>query len=282
MHCSRKPLPMRTMVLLSVALLSLSFSREPRASATATRAAGPPAIPVAAGAFVMTKSIPAAATQAAAADERVVYGISNSEIVKYDRDSGVELGRSKGPAQHLNSGFLHAGKLYCAHSNYPRLPHQSDLRLLDPDTMQLSAFHTFVDPPGSITWAVRRDTQWWCHFAHYGSDNARSVLVQYDDGWRERARWTYPKELIAEWGAYSLSGGIWQGDDLLATGHDHKLLYRLRVPANSAVVEALEKIRAPFTGQGIALDPKTRHLVGIDRGRKRIVFARYEEAPPPR
>ena len=39
-------------------------------------------------------------------------------------------------AKHLNSGFFHDGKLYCAHSNYPKLPESSQLMVLDPDTMK--------------------------------------------------------------------------------------------------------------------------------------------------
>ena len=36
----------------------------------------------------------------------------------------------------------------------------------------------------------------------------------------------------------SLSGGIWMGDDLLATGHDKKVIYRLRVPKMGTVINA--------------------------------------------
>jgi len=216
------------------------------------------------------------ATQAAAADADFVYAVSNTAVVKYDRKTGKELAKSTGKAEHLNSGFLFKDRLYCAHSNYPRKPHQSDIRVLDPAAMTLTIFHTFADPPGSLTWAVRRDNQWWCHFAHYGKDNAKSVLVQYDDAWKELNRWTYPADLIADWGAYSLSGGIWHGDHLLATGHDRKVLYRLRVPKAGKVVEVVEVLHSPFPGQGIANDPKTGGLVGIDRAKQQVVFAGFE------
>src|SRR5688500_14124473 len=62
------------------------------------------------------------AVQAAAADERHVYAIDNRRIARYDRASGKRLAESDGDALHLNSGFLWRGKLYCAHSNYPRKP----------------------------------------------------------------------------------------------------------------------------------------------------------------
>jgi len=238
----------------------------------------PADFPQSRGAYVPAGSLASAhATQAAAADEKFVYAVSNTAVVKYDRATGKELSKSTGKAEHLNSGFLWEGKLYCAHSNYPKKPHASDIRVLDPATMELTVFHTFAEPPGSLTWAVRRGGHWWCHFAHYGKDNSKSVLACYDDRWREVGRWSYPQELVAEWGTYSLSGGLWQGDELLATGHDKQLLYRLKVPARGKVVEVVEVIRSPFAGQGIAVDPATGGLVGIDRGKKQVVFARWEQ-----
>ncbi|MFO0930865.1 MAG: endonuclease [Gemmataceae bacterium] len=215
------------------------------------------------------------ATQAAAADAATVYAVSSTTVARYDRATGKALGVSTGQAEHLNSGFLWQGKLYCAHSNYPKRPHRSDLRVLDPATMRLEMYHTFADPPGSLTWAVRRGDAWWCHFAHYGRDNHRSVLVRYDDRWREIGRWTYPKELVADWGSYSLSGGLWDGDSLLATGHDKKVIYRLRVPPTGRVVEVADVVRSPFPGQGIAADPNTGGLVGIDRDGGAVLFARF-------
>jgi hypothetical protein len=215
------------------------------------------------------------ATQAAAADEEFVYAISDSVVVKYERATGKELAKSSGEATHLNSGFFWEGKLFCAHSNYPRKPHKSDLRVLEPATMELKVFHAFEKPPGSLTWAVRRGGHWWCHFAHYGKDNAQSTLVQFDKEWRETRRWMYPKTLVADWGDYSLSGGIWHGDDLLATGHDKRVIYRLRVPAREKDVEILDAIASPFPGQAIAADP-LGGLIGIDRGKRQVIFAQLK------
>lgn len=234
-------------------------------------------LPKSAGAFVVTGSMASPlANQAAAADETFVYVVDNGVIAKLDRSTGKELGRSVGKAQHLNSGFLREGKVYCAHSNYPKTPHQSDIRVLDPETMKLDIFHVFDAPPGSLTWAVRRGTHWWCCFAHYGKDNEKTVLVQYDEGWKEMGRWTFPKELVADWGSSSLSGGIWMDDDLLATGHDKKVIYKLKVPKEGSVVKVIEVIPSPFPGQGIAADPKTGGLVGIDRGKRQVLFAKFE------
>lgn len=227
--------------------------------------------------YVVTDTLASSnATQAAAADEKFIYAVSSTNVVQYDRATGKELARSTGKAEHLNSAFLWNGKLYCAHSNYPRTPHQSDLRVLDPTTLELKIFHTFQEPPGSLTWAIRRGEDWWCHFAHYGKENGKSVLVRYDDRWRETGRWTYPEALVADWGSYSLSGGIWHGDHLLATGHDKKVIYKLRLPKDGKVIEVVEILASPFPGQGIANDVKTGGLIGIDRGKQQVLFARLE------
>jgi hypothetical protein len=233
-------------------------------------------LPVSESAYVATRSLPSAhATQAAAADAKYIYAISSKDVAKLDRASGKELAVSTGEAKHLNSGFVWEGKLLCAHSNFPKKPDQSDIRVLDPESMKLTIFHTFENPPGSLTWVVRRGEHWWCHFAHYGADKEKSVLVRFDEKWQESGRWTYAKNLVDDWGSYSLSGGIWLGDELLATGHDKKLLYRLRLPKDGTVIECIETVRSPFPGQGIALDTETNELIGIERA-KGILFARFE------
>jgi hypothetical protein len=82
--------------------------------------------------------------------------------------------------------------------------------------------------------------------------------------------------VVADLGNYSVSGGVWRGDELLVTGHDHRRIYRLRIPSAGSILEFVDVIPAPFTGQGIADDPATGGLIGIDRGKKRIVFAEFE------
>lgn len=219
------------------------------------------------------------ATQAAAADERFMYAVSSTAIAKLDRESGKELALSTGKASHLNSAVLIDGKLYAAHSNFPLKPEQGEIRVLDPETMKLELFHRFQEPPGSITWVLKREGSWWCHFAGYGTEKEKSCLLRYDAGWKETGRWAYPPELMKDWGTMSLSGGIWQGDILLTTGHDKKVIYRLKVPEKGGMVEWLGTIPSPFPGQGIAADPKTGGLVGIDRKRKAVIFAELVTEP---
>lgn len=249
----------RSCAIIAIIWISLAFAGE---------------LPAPSGAYVATGTMNSSyATQAAAADDKYVYAISSTTVAKYDRATGKELAKSRGAAQHLNSGFLWNGKLYCVHSNYPQMPHESDLRVLDPESMELIVFHRFENPPGSLTWAVRRGEYWWCHFAHYGADNARAVLVKYDDRWKELARWRYPKDLVADWDGASLSGGIWQGEEILGIGHDKTVLYRLRVPARGDEIELVGVLQSPFPGQGIATDPKTGGLVGISRPKRQVIFA---------
>ena len=224
------------------------------------------------------------ATQAAAADERHVYAIASRSIAKYDRRSGQRLAESSGCATHLNSGFFWQGKLYCAHSNYPAKPERSELLVLDPESMELTTYHDFAGQPGSLTWAVRHDDAWWCNFAYYDADNHKSYLARFDDNWREQARWAYPMKLVERLGRHSLSGGIWYHEQLLATDHDHEVLYRLALPPAAesdkpGVLELREVWPAPFAGQGIADDPVTGGLVGIVRKKKLVIFAERQATP---
>jgi hypothetical protein len=219
------------------------------------------------------------ATQAAAADATHVYAISSTAVARYDRRSGrLEAVGTATDARHLNSGFLHEGRIYCAHSNYPAEPPESDIRVFDPATGELGLFHRFADPPGSLVWCVRRAGAWWCCFAWYGGENARTVLVEYADGGleQERRRFTFPAEVVADWDGMSASGGIWDGDTLLVSHHHFPVLYRLALPAEGTQLVLVESLGCPFPGQGIAADPATGGLVGIDRDHRRIVFAERE------
>jgi hypothetical protein len=214
------------------------------------------------------------ATQAAAADQKFVYAVSSTRVAVYDRATGKHLHTSDGKAEHLNSAFLRNGKLYCAHSNYPKKPETSDIRVYDAATNKLTIFHEFKDPPGSLVWNVHDGKHWWCCFAHYGkAENANTLLVRMTDEFKEEQRWTFPKAVVDDWDGMSASGGIWDGDTLLVTHHHFKVLYRLRVPTRGTELELVEALASPFPGQGIARDPATGGLVGIDRGAKKVIFA---------
>lgn len=214
------------------------------------------------------------ATQAAAADEKFVYAVSNTTVAQYDRATGKLVGTGTAPdARHLNSAFVHKGKVYCAHSNYPAKPDESDVRVYDPRARALTVFHKFERPPGSLVWCVHDGKGWWCCFAHYKEDNARTLLVRMTGDFKELARWTFPAKVVADWDGMSASGGVWDGDTLLVSHHHFRVLYRLRAPADGKELELVEALRSPFPGQGIAADPKTGGLVGIDRAKRTVVFA---------
>jgi hypothetical protein len=213
------------------------------------------------------------ATQAAAATEKHVFAVSSTTVAAYDRDTGKLLATSEGKAQHLNSAFVWKGKVYSAHSNYPKKPETSEVRVYDPETNKLTVFHDFKDPPGSLVWNVHDGKNWWCCFAHYGADNAKTVLLKMTDEFKELQRWTFPKAVVDDWDKMSASGGIWEGDTLLVSHHHYKVLYRLRVPKDGTELEFVEALACPFPGQGIAADPKTGGLVGIDRDAKKVLFA---------
>lgn len=231
--------------------------------------------------WVRTGTLDAAeAVQAAAADQRRVYAINNTHVAAYDRETGERVALSQGPAQHLNSGFLWKDRLYCAHSNYPRVPERSMIKVLDLATMQLRTFKDFGASEGSLTWAFQHDGGWWCNFAYYGDQNHRTTLLCFDDQWQERGHWTYPDHVIDQLGRYSLSGGIWYGGHLLVTGHDEPVIYRLRLPQEGNELECVDQVPAPFTGQGFAVDPRTGGLVGIHRARRQLVFAKTADTTP--
>jgi hypothetical protein len=59
-----------------------------------------------------------------AVDDEHVYAITNAAIGKYRKDTGERVGGWKesadGHIKHLNAGLILDGRLWCAHSNYPR------------------------------------------------------------------------------------------------------------------------------------------------------------------
>lgn len=219
------------------------------------------------------------ANQAAAADGRFVYAINNHIVAKYDRKGGELVATSTGDAHHLNSGFFHEGKLYCAHSNFPQKPEVSVIKVLDVESMTLSDFHSFGHSPhGSLTVALLEDDAWWCVFAVYGKeDNSRTVLVKFDSDWNELGVWKFPPSVTSDLGSSSISGGIWQDGNLLATGHDKKVIYQLKLPEAGEQLVHTGTLASPFPGQGIAEDPTTGGLIGINRKERQIVFAEREK-----
>tara|TARA_R110001592_G_scaffold148471_3_gene373347 strand:- start:38914 stop:40548 length:1635 start_codon:yes stop_codon:yes gene_type:complete len=216
------------------------------------------------------------ARQAAAATKQHIFAINNHSISKYDRKSGSFIASKDYPnTKHLNSGFLSEGLLYCAHSNYPNQPDSSSIRLIDPKTLALTQTINLRKSEGSLTWIVKSNGFWYALFAYYGEDNHLSYLARMNENWEVLQKWTFPDSLIKEMGKMSISGGVAWDKGFLVTGHDEKLLYYIKLPETGDNLNFIKQYEAPFTGQGIALDPWTGGLIGINRADKKVVAAKF-------
>ncbi len=128
--------------------------------------------------------------------------------------------------------------------------------VLDPLKMELKTFHSFGASEGSLTWAIKHNEHWYCNFAYYDQQNDRSYLAKFNQDWKELQRWKYPAELLKKLGQHSLSGGIKQQQELLVTGHDEPVIFRLQFPDDKqSELKLLGEQRAPITGQALHLIP---------------------------
>lgn len=227
------------------------------------------------------------AKQAVAVDKDHFYVINNSAIRKYTKSDGKLVASWDGTAlgiQHLNSGVVIKGKLYCANSNFPDMPMASAVEIFDVKTMQHVGNHSFgISPYGSLTWIDQKDGYWYIGFAHYSGKNAsegRDVrwtsLVKYNADWVQVEAWTYPKNLLELFAPMSNSGGAWGNDGLLyLTGHDHPELYAVKLPKSGYILEYVKTIPVSMPGQGIAFDRDVKGKVivyGIHRAHKEVVI----------
>ncbi|WP_339902215.1 hypothetical protein [uncultured Cyclobacterium sp.] len=212
------------------------------------------------------------ARQAAAANEHYIYAINNHTISKYERATGNLIVTKNLPnTKHLNSGFFYKDLLYCAHSNYPNQPDSSSIRIIDPENLILAKTINLGESEGSLTWIVKNKEHWYALFAYYGKDNHLTYLAKMNNNWEIIGKWTFPKKMIEEMGKMSISGGVPWKEGFLVTGHDEKKLYYLILPKTGKTLNFIEKYKAPFTGQGIALDPLNGGLVGINRAENTLI-----------
>jgi outer membrane protein assembly factor BamB len=225
------------------------------------------------------------ANQGVAVDADCFYAIDNRAIGKYRKTTGARVGgwegAENGPLKHLNAGVVIDGKLYCAHSNFPEMPEKSSVEIWDADTMQHIGQHVFDEPPGSLTWAVKRGGEWFACFAHYRKtgDPARTGVVKFDAQWRPLAHWSFPAALIQRFAGNSSSGGAFgPGGHLFVTGHDVPELYVLDVP--DAGGELLWRATIPISAAGQAFawdvsDPGA--LYSIARKTREVIVSRILE-----
>ena len=226
------------------------------------------------------------ARQGVAVDGSHFYAIDNFHIAKYDRRTGARVGEWKGrpggPIVHLNSCMAIDAELVCAHSNYPGVPMVSSIEVWDPATLAHRRSHSFGIYEGSLTWALRRDGDWWLNFAHYGLASGVpgrgpewTSLVRVGPDWARKAAYVYPPAFVAKLAPYSASGGNWGPEGALyVTGHDEPMLYMLRIPAMGSVLDWVDTIPAPIHGQAWVFDPlDVRTVWGIQRASGEVVVA---------
>jgi hypothetical protein len=234
------------------------------------------------------RRFPAAeATQGVAVDAGHVYAIANYTIGKYEKKTGKRVsgwdGEKGKPFIHLDSGAVHGGVLYCAHSNYPGVPMVSSIETWDAKTLQHTGSHSFGIGAGSATWVDLYKGHRYVTFAHYkssadepGRDPRWTSLLQFDSEWRRLQGWVYPDELVSKLGNFSISGGVFAPDGkLFCTGHDNAEVYVLQFPKGGSSLQWEAMFPVTFNGQGIALDPTDSQLLyGIDRAKREVVVTR--------
>ncbi|WP_298862941.1 hypothetical protein [uncultured Gimesia sp.] len=222
------------------------------------------------------------AHQGVAVDETSFFAISSREISRFQKSDGKLLETWTGPKdshiRHLNSGVVIAGKLYCAHSNWPQKPLKNTVEVFDAKQLKHLETLKFPETKGAINWIDRRQGKWWIAFAFYGElENVRKTyLVRYSDDWKPERTWTFPDTVLKRFLPNSNSGGAWGPNGLLyTTGHDRGELYVLRIPETDGTLEHVETLSAPLAGQGIAWDQSDiGTLYGIHRQQKQVIKMR--------
>ncbi|MCB1664636.1 MAG: hypothetical protein KDI28_02610 [Pseudomonadales bacterium] len=221
---------------------------------------------------IMTTFATFDARQAVAVDADAFYAVNNFRVTRHDKRSGEPqlqwdgVSDETGPLIHLDSGMVHEGRLYAAHSNYPLWPMSSSIEIWDTATMAHVASHSFGIQLGSMTWIDRHEGYWWGGFGNYdkvqdGQDHPYgetrfSQVVKMDDAFRILEQWSLPAALYPRLTPMSNSGGSWGADGYLyLTGHDYPEIYVMRPPVTGGTLEWVATVHVPgLNGQGIAWD----------------------------
>jgi hypothetical protein len=226
------------------------------------------------------------ATQAVAVDSEFLYAIGNAVIAKYDKRTGRRVatweGKPKGSVQHLNSGIVVSGELYCAHSNYPETPMISSLEVFD--TTRMSHVRSLPLPAGfgSATWVEQLDGAWLVVFANYagrggvpGKGPETTTLVRFDRNWRPLDTWSFPAAVVARWDGMSSSGGVRIDERrFYTTGHHAPELYVLDLPEAGSALVLREIVTTESEGQGIAVDRDGGLLYSIQRRTREVLVSK--------
>lgn len=222
------------------------------------------------------------ANQGVAVGAEHFYAIGDRSLGKYEKSTGRKVGEWSAPPgsgiKHLNAGVVVGDRLVVAHSNFPAKPDESSLEFFDVITLRHLGRKVFVNPPGSLTWAIPERAGWLVCFAHYAgnSDPARSRFVRFDADWNALAEWSFPSEILERFGKFSSSGGGLGLDGMVwVSGHDAKELYRLSLPAGGGQARWEGKVAFASAGQAFAWDPtRPQELYSIQRKTKQVLVSR--------
>ena len=216
------------------------------------------------------RRIPSEANQGVAVDENYYYVISNINITKHNKITNELIATWQADTnnktyehfQHMNSGTVIDEKLYVAHSRYSSDPNFNTIEIWNVKNDLLEHEKTIPMPRkyGSLTWIDKHpDGSWWMCYAVYGeSVNKNTKLVKYqykNKKFIEAENWTFPKEVVDNWGDMSCSGGSWGADgNLYTTGHDHEKAFVLEIDKTDKLKYLRAENNVGFYGQAIAWD----------------------------
>jgi hypothetical protein len=227
------------------------------------------------------------ANQGVGVDRAHFYAVDNTSITKHSRETGAPLlqfaGADGGPLIHMDSGAVHRGRLYAAHSNYSESPMESSVEVFDARTLEHVDSHSFGIDRGSLTWIDHHDGHWWAAFANYDrvidgavyGDTDNTQVVKMDEDFEVIAGYTIPTAILDRFRPMSNSGGSWGPDGRLwITGHDLGEAYVMEPPRAGSELRWVATVRLPgVEGQGIAWDLSGRRptLWAITRSTKQAV-----------
>lgn len=272
-----------------LALAALAAAAQPVPAPARTEPAQPPVAQL--QAKEVRRYTAPEARQGVAVDEKHFYAITNSQIGKYDKQSGRKLAEwvgDKRRIRHLNSCVAVEGQLVCANSNYPQVPMASSVEIFDTATMRHTRSIPFGMRLGSLTWVEKHDGQWWAGFANYdvkggepGRDHRFTLVASFDDQWRMTGGYRMPDSVLERFAPMSNSGGSWGDDGLLyMTGHDLPEIYVLAEPGEGPVMDHVATITAPLEGQAWAWDRSApRRIFGITRKAGEVVVMDLPKVP---
>lgn len=243
-------------------------------------------------AFVEVKRFPAKeARQGVAVDAEHFYAIDNKSVGKYRKADGqlVLEWKYEGPDDlvHFNAGMVHEGKLYLAHSNFPKFPPSSSIEIFDTQTLKAVGTRSFGISDGSLTWVDFREDKWYACFVSYDVEAFRAIgkgpkwsqIIEFDkQGNREQA-WVFPDELIERFHGYSASGGAIGNDGrFYVTGHDAREVYVLEIPQMGSRLRWVDTLPIATAGQAGDWDESlwakgVNQFYSIERKTKEVVIS---------